>query len=107
MPCVSLIVKYTSSVPCSLDMTVLPSPAAVEGIAIRTSSNAAYEMIKQDREPEEGYEPITGPLRGSPAANHEGMFVVPSPPPSLDPLPAIATPAEEEEIVYEIIPGDK
>ena len=86
----------------------------VEGVAIKTSSNAAYEMMKQGGEPEEGCEEVASPLRGPPPANQEGMYEVPSPPPSRDPLPAIPPPVpaageeeEDEEGVYEIIPGDQ
>ena len=88
----------------------------VEGVSIKTSSNAAYEMLKQGGEPEEGYEEVASPPRGPPPANREGMYEVPSPPPSRDPLPAIPPPVaaageeeeeEEEEGVYEIIPGDQ
>ena len=99
------------------ELTDLPSPAVVEGVAIKTSSNAAYEMMKQGEEQEEGYEPVASPPRGLPPANQEVMYEVPSPPPSRDPLPAIPPPVaaageeeeeeEEEEGVYEIIPGEQ
>ena len=90
------------------------SSAAVEGVAIKTSDNAAYELMKQGRgEPEEeGYELVASPPRGPPVANVEEMYEVPSVPPSRDPLPAIPPPVaraedEVEEGVYEVIPGDK
>ena len=100
------------------ELTGLPSPTKVQGVAIKTSNNAAYEMMKQGGEPEEGYEEVASPPRGPPPANQEGMCEVPSPPPSRDPLPAIPPPVaaageeeeeeeEEEEGVYEIIPGDQ
>ena len=97
---------------CRFELTGLPSPAVVEGVSIKTSSNAAYEMMKQGGEPEEGYEEVASPPRGPPPANQEVMYEVPSPPPSRDPLPAIPPPVaaageEEEEGVYEIIPGDQ
>ena len=100
---------------CRFELTGLPSPAVVESVAIKTSSNAAYEMMKQGGEPEEGCEEVASPLRGPPPANQEVMYEVPSPPPSRDPLPAIPPPVaaageeeeEEEEGVYETIPGDQ
>ena len=100
---------------CRFELTGLPSPAVVEGVAIKTSTNAAYEMMKQGGEPEEGYEEVASPPRGPPPANQEVMYEVLSPPPSHDPLPAIPPPVaaageqeeEEEEGVYEIIPGDQ
>ena len=49
---------------CRFELTGLPSPVVVEGVAIKTSSNAAYEMMKQGEEPEEGYEPVASPPRG-------------------------------------------
>ena len=97
---------------CRVELTSLPSPTVVEGVAINTSSNAAYEMMKQGGEAEEGCELITRSPRGAPTANQDGVYEVPSPPPGRDPLPAIPPPVaaageEEEEGVYEIIPGDK
>ena len=97
------------------ELTGLPSSAAVaEGVTIKTTDNAAYELMKQGRgEPEEeGYELVASPPRGSSVANVEVMYEVPSAPPRCDPLPAILPPVaragdEEEEGVYEVIPGDK
>ena len=57
-------------------MTGLPSSAMVEGVAIKTSSNAAYEMMKQGGEPEEVYEEVASPLRGPPPANHRPFLHV-------------------------------
>ena len=81
-------------------------------MAIKTSDNAAYEIVKQGQgEPgEEGYELISpSRAREPPVAKVEGMYEVPSVPPSHDPLPAIPPPASRagDEGVYEIIPGDK
>ena len=87
----------------------------MEGVSIKTSDNAAYEIVKQGQgEPgEEGYELVSlSRARGPPVAKVEGTYEVPSVPPSCDPLPAVPLPVartedDEEEGVYEIIPGDK
>ena len=45
-----LILPFSISAPCRFELTAmtgLPSPAVVEGVAIKTSNNAAYEMMKQ------------------------------------------------------------
>ena len=66
---------------------------------IMTSSNEAYGDIRQGREQEE---------RSTPA-DQEGMYEIPSA--SSQPLPAIppeeAKEKEEEDIMYEVIPGEK
>ena len=91
-----------------LELTGLPSPAVV---AIKTSSNEAYEMVKRGR-PDDVYELIDSPPRGPPRASQEGMYEVPSAPPCHYRLPAIPPPVggagekEEEDAVYETIPGD-
>ena len=90
----------------------LTGSTGVEGVAIKTTDNAAYELMKQGRrEPEEeGYELVASAPRGPPVANVKGMYEVPSVPPNRDQLPAVPPPASragDEEGVYEIIPGDK
>ena len=86
--------------------------AAVEGISITTSSNTAYELTKQVREHEDGYELVGTPPKGSSevSANHEGQYEVPTYPPCKGQLPAIPSSvagAEEVDGVYEIIPGEQ
>ena len=83
-------------------------------MTIKTTENAAYELMKQGGgEPDdEGYELVASSPRGPPVASGEGLYEVPSAPPSRDPLPAIPPPVaraedEEEERVYDIIAGDK
>ena len=85
------------------------------GDAINTSSNEAYEEMKQGGgEQGEAYEmmditpTVTTPTPTAPA-DQEGMYEIPSA--SSQPLPAIppeeAKEKEEEDGVYETIPGDK
>ena len=93
-----------------------------KGGAIQTTSNEAYEKMKQGRggEGESGaaYEmmditpTVTTPTKTGPTsgADLEGMYETPSA--SSQPLPAVPPPPEtnekeEEDGVYEIIPGDK
>ena len=86
-----------------------------EGDAIKTSSNEAYEDMKQGGgEQGEAYEmmditpTVTTPTPAAPA-DQEGMYEIPSA--SSQPLPAIppeeAKEKEEDDGVYETIPGDK
>ena len=77
-------------------------------MAIKTTDNSAYDESKQGRwkPDDEGYELMACP------PSVEKMCEVPSAPPNRDPLPAIPPPVaraeeEEEEGVYDIIPGDK
>ena len=87
----------------------------VKGVSIKTSTNAAYEMMKQGPGVEsEGYEVI--PQRGGPTLTSiEAAYEVPSVPDQ--PLPDIPSPLcktgqekdddeEDEDGVYETIPGD-
>ena len=85
----------------SLQLTELPSPAVV---GMKTSSNEAYEMVKQGGELDDGYELMVSPPRGPPEATQEGIYEIPSPP--QEPLPAIPPPVAGagEEAVYEPIP---
>ena len=79
---------------------------------IKTTDNTAYEQMKQGLgEPDdEGYELIACHPREPPMTGVEKMCEVPSAPPGRDPLPAIPPPVaragDEEEGVYEVIPGD-
>ena len=93
-----------------------------EGDVIQTTSNEAYEEMKQGGgggggESGEAYEmmditpTVTIPTKVGPtsAADLEGMYETPSA--SSQPLPAVPPPPEtnekEEDGVYEVIPGDK
>ena len=65
-----------------------------------TSSNEAYGDIRQGREQEERMD--------STPAGQEAMYVIPSV--SRQPLPAIPpeeAEGKEEDIMYEVIPGEK
>ena len=85
-------------------------------VSIVTSTNAAYEMMKQGPGVEsEGYEVIDVPQRGGPTLTSiEAAYEVPSVPDQ--PLPDIPSPLcktgqekddeEEEDGVYETIPGN-
>ena len=95
------------------ELSVL-SGSPVKGVSIATSTNAAYEMTKQRPGVEsEGYELIDVPQRGGPTlTNIEAAYEVPSVPDQ--PLPDIPSPLcktgqekdEEDDGVYETIPGD-
>ena len=94
----------------------------VKGGAIQTTSNEAYEEMKQGGrgggESGEAYEmmdvtpTVTTPTKTGPtsAVDLEGMYETPSA--SSQPLPAVPPPPEtnekeEEDGAYEVIPGDK
>ena len=93
----------------------------MEGTAIKTTGNAAYGVMKQGvGEPESGYEMVdTSPPGGPPPADEGDKYDVPASPHCREPLPATPTVGragkpnsppgggEEEDGVYEIIPGDK
>ena len=98
------------------ELSVL-SGCPVKGVSIATSTNAAYEMMKQGLGVEsEGYEVIDVPQRGGPTLTSiEAAYEIPSVPDQ--PLPDIPSPLcktgqekddeeEEEDGVYETIPGD-
>ena len=100
---------------CVYDYTDMSCP--VTGVSIATSTNAAYEMMKQGLGVEsEGYEVIDVPQRGGPTLTSiEAAYEIPSVPDQ--PLPDIPSPLcktgqekddeeEEEDGVYETIPGD-
>ena len=96
----------------------------VEGTAIKTTDNTAYGVMKQGvGEPENGYEMVdTSPPGGPPPADEGEKYDVPTSSLCREPLPATPTVGgagepnspppvtgggEEEDGVYEIIPGDK
>ena len=98
------------------ELSVL-SGSQVKGVSIATSTNAAYEMMKQGPGVEsEGYEVIDVPQRGGPTPTSiEAAYEFASVPDQ--PLPDIPSPLcktgqekddeeEEEDGVYETIPGD-
>ena len=86
------------------------SGSPVKGVSIATSTNAAYELMKQgQRVSEGGYEVIDVHQRGATLTSVEAAYEVPSV--HDQPLPDIPPPNEaseevEEEGVYEAIPGD-
>ena len=105
------------------ELTMLPGSPVIEGVAITTTPNTAYEMMKQGGRVGGEYKVVNSPPGGPPLSKDlEGMYEVyevPSPPSSHQPVPAIPLPVaspisgnvggarEEEEEVYEPIPGDK
>ena len=102
-------------------MTTLPGSPVTKGVALTTTANTSYDMMKQGGRLEGEYKlhMVSGPLGGPPPAEYlREMHEVPLSPPSHQPFPTIplpvATPtslsvgrAEEENVVYELIPGDK
>ena len=100
-------------------MTTLSGSPVTKGVALTTTANTAYDMMKQGGRLEGEYELVSCPPGGPlPSKYLEGMHEVPSPPPSRQPLPTIPLPlvtptslnvgrAEEERVIYEHIPGDK
>ena len=99
------------------ELTVLPGSPVIEGVAITTTPNTAYETMKQGGRVGGEYEVVNSPPGGPPLSKDlEGMYEVPSPPSSHQPVPLPVAPptpgnvggaGEEEEEVYEPIPGDK
>ena len=86
-------------------MTTLSGSPVTKGVAITTTANTACDMMKQGRRLEGEYELVNeGP---PPAKRLEGMYEVPLPPPSHQPLPTVCGGEEEEMVIYEHIPGDK
>ena len=91
----------------------------MEGVAITTTTNTAYEVMKQGGEQEGGheYELVSSPGGSPPAKDLEGAYEIPSlstphqPLPAVPPTDATPTPGSvgraEEEAVYEDIPGDQ
>ena len=90
-------------------MTTLSGSTVVEGVAISTTANTAYGMMRHGERPEDEYE-VPSPPGGFP-------YEVPSPSSSRQPLstipPSVATPISgnvgepKEENVYEPVSGDK
>ena len=90
----------------------------MDAVAITTTTNTAYEVMKQGggQEGDHEYELVSSP-RGPPHARDlEGAYETPSLPTPHQPLPAVppaeATPTPgsvggAEEAVYEHIPGDQ
>ena len=91
-------------------MSTLPGSTVIEGIAITTTANTAYGMMRHGERLEDEYEVMSSTPGGFP-------YEVPSPRSSRQPLPPIpppvATPTSgnvgevKQENVYEPIPGDK
>ena len=95
------------------ELSVLPG-SPVKGVSIATSTNAAYEMMKQGLGVEsEDYEVIDVPQRGGPTLTGvEAAYELPSV--TDQPLPDTPSPLcktgqekdDDEDGVYETIPGD-
>ena len=91
----------------------LPGSPAVEAIAITTTTNTAYEVMKQGggQEGDHEYELVSSPGGPPHAKDLEGAYEIPSLPTPHQPLPAVPPPGSvggaEEEAVYEHIPGDQ
>ena len=96
-----------------VDLPDSPSSPATSA-AIPTTTNRAYELMKQGggREGRHEYEMVSAPPAApSPASKPlEEMYEIPSQPlPAAreQPLPAVPAAKEEEEGVYDSIPGDQ
>ena len=104
---IKLILHNTVTlISCRLDSPRHPCSAVTEGVAISTSSNAAYEMMKQRGESEEGCGPVATTLRRDPPSNCEEIYEIPSLPPCPEPLPVIpplVAGSEDDAVVYETI----
>ena len=91
----------------------LPGSPAVEAVAITTTTNTAYEVMKQGggQEGDHEYELVSSPGGPPHAKDLEGAYEIPSLPTPHQPLPAVPPPGSvggaEEEAVYEHIPGDQ
>ena len=98
-------------------MAELAGSPGIEGVAITTNPNTAYELMKQHGQGgriEDDYEVVMA----GPPPDVDEKYDIPSLPASHQPLPGIPCPvapptssnvrlAEEAEGVYESIPGDK
>ena len=101
-----------ATLPDRHEMTALSDSTVVEGVALTTTANTAYGMMRHGERPEDEYE-----VMSSTPENPPQMYEVSSPPSSNQPLPTIpppvATPTSgnvgeaNQESVYEPIPGDK
>ena len=99
-------------------MSVVAGSPVIGGDVLKTTTNTAYEMMKQRGQGgrmEDDYELINSPP-GGPPPDIDGKYDIPSPPAPHQPLPPppVAPPTsantgvvEEAEEMYEIIPGDK
>ena len=106
-------ISHYTTLPDRHEMTTLPGSSDVKGVAITTTTNRAYELIKHGGRLEDGYDLVSPPE--SPPGGYVNVVPSPPPPSSHQPLPpppvAIPTPGNGagagEEAVYEPIPGDK
>ena len=103
-----------------LEMAVLAGSPVIEGDTLKTTTNTAYEMMKQRGQGgrlEDDYEYMSSSPEGPPPDIDE-KYDIPSPSAPHQPLPPIPPPvapptsskvgvAEEAEEVDESIPGDK
>ena len=101
-----------------LEMSVVTGSPVIGGDVLETTTNAAYEMMKQRGQGgrmEDDYELINSPP-GGPPPNIDEKYDIASPPAPHQPLPLppVTPPTaanmgvvEEAEGMYEIIPGDK
>ena len=80
-------------------MTTLPGSPDGKGVAITTTANTAYELTKHGGRLEDEYELVSSPPPGG--------YVVPSPPPSHQPLVPTENVGGAGDAVYEPIPGNK
>ena len=105
--------------PCHrLEMSVVTGSPVIGGDVLKTTTNTAYEVMKQRGQGgrmEDDYELINSPP-GAPPPDIDEKYDIASPlaPQQPLPLPSVAPPTaanmgvvEEAEGMYEIIPGDK
>ena len=101
-----------------LEMAVLSASPVTKGDTLKTTTNTAYEVVKQreqERRLEDDYNPVCSPS-GGPPIDIDEKYNIPSPHAAHQPLPPppVAPPtyvnvkmAKEAEGVYESIPVDK
>ena len=91
-------------------MSVLPDSTAM-GVSLTTSTNAAYNTMKQDLVLLKGYELMNAPQNEPKVTNVEPAYESPSvlsqPIPDIPPTCKTEENEDDEEEVYEVIPGEK
>ena len=87
-------------------MSVLPD-STVMGVSLTTSTNAAYNTMKQDLVLLEGYELMNAPQKEPKVTNVEPAYESPSVLSDIPPTCKTEENEDDEEEVYEVIPGEK
>ena len=88
-------------------MSVLPD-STVMGVSLTTSTNDAYNTMKQDHVLSEGYELMNAPQKEPNVESaYESPSVLSQPIPDIPPTCKTEENEDDEEEVYEVIPGEK